>query len=93
MLEVYEHRRVGGRFKRLPQEVLKRYEKWKDIVRISGPQGLRLIKDFHDEALRGNWKGHRSSRLGSQYRVIYRVVADQVLVQVIDINAHEYRRR
>jgi mRNA-degrading endonuclease RelE of RelBE toxin-antitoxin system len=31
--------------------------------------------------------------LGSQYRVIYRVVADQVMVQVIDINAHEYRRR
>jgi mRNA-degrading endonuclease RelE of RelBE toxin-antitoxin system len=31
--------------------------------------------------------------LGSQYRVIYRVVADQVMVQVVDINAHEYRRR
>ena len=93
MWEVYEHRRVGGRSKRLPQEVLKRYEKWKDIVWISGPQGLRLIKGFHDEALRGEWKGHRSSRLGLQFRVIYRVVADQVLVQVIDINAHEYRRR
>ena len=93
MWEVYEHRRVGGGFKRLPREVLKRYEKWKDIVRISGPQGLRLVKGFYDETLRGNWKGHRSSRLGSQYRVIYRVVADQVMVQVIDINAHEYRRR
>jgi hypothetical protein len=31
--------------------------------------------------------------LGSQYRVIYRIVADQVMVQVIDIDAHEYRRR
>jgi hypothetical protein len=31
--------------------------------------------------------------LGIQYRVIYRVVADQVLVQVIDLNAHDYRRR
>jgi hypothetical protein len=31
--------------------------KWKDIVSISGPAGLRLIKGFHDEALRGKWKG------------------------------------
>ncbi len=37
----------------MPQEVLKHYEKWKDIVVISGPEGLRLIKGFHDEALRG----------------------------------------
>ena len=93
MWEVYEHRRVGGRFKRVPKEVLKRYEKWKDIVQVSGPRGLRLIKGFHDESLRGEWRGCRSSRLGLQYRVIYRVVADQVLVQVIDVNAHEYRRR
>lgn len=93
MWEVYEHRRVGGRLGRLPREVLKRYEKWKDIVQVSGPQGLRLIKGFHDETLRGEWKGHRSSRLGIQYRVIYRIVADRVQVQVIDINAHDYRRR
>ncbi|MEE9182481.1 MAG: type II toxin-antitoxin system mRNA interferase toxin, RelE/StbE family [candidate division NC10 bacterium] len=92
MWEVYEHRRVARRIQRLPTEILKRYEKWKDIVRISGPAGLRLIKGFHDEALRGEWKGHRSSRLGLQYRVIYRVLKQQVLVLVIDITAHDYRR-
>ena len=78
---------------KLPESVLKRYEKWKDIVRISGPTGLRLIKGFHDEALRGECKGHRSSRLGVQYRVIYRIVGQEVLVEVIDITAHDYRRR
>ena len=77
----------------MPQEILKRYEKWKDIVTISGPQGLRLIKGFHDEALRGEWKGHRSSRLGHQYRVIYKVVASEILVQVVDVTAHDYRRK
>jgi hypothetical protein len=40
-----------------PLEVLKRYEKWKDIVRLSGPPGVRLIKGFHDEVLAGKWKG------------------------------------
>lgn len=93
MWEVYEHRRVVRRLDRLPIEVLKRYEKWKDILRVSGPSGLRLIKGFHDEALRGEWKGHWSSRLGAQFRVIYRVVAQEVLVLVIDISAHDYRKR
>lgn len=93
MWEVLEHRRVWKKLPRLPLEVLKRYEKWKDIVRISGPQGLQLIRGFHDETLRGEWKGHRSSRLNQQYRVVYRVVANEVLVQVIDVTAHDYRRK
>ncbi len=91
--EIYEHRRLARQVQRLPDEILKRYEKWKDIVRISGPPGLRLIRGFHDEALSGEWKGHRSSRLGIQYRIIYRVVAREISVFVIDITAHDYRRR
>ena len=93
MWEVYEHRRIARRAKRLPIDVLKRYEKWKDIVRVSGPSGLRLIKGLHDEALRGEWAGHRSSRLGAQYRVIYRVVSQEVYVEVVDVTAHDYRRK
>jgi len=77
----------------MPAEVLKRYEKWKDIAILSGPAGLRLIKGFHDEALRGNWKGFRSSRLGLQYRVIYRIEKDKIYIQVVDITAHDYRRK
>ncbi|MBI2917852.1 MAG: type II toxin-antitoxin system mRNA interferase toxin, RelE/StbE family [Chloroflexi bacterium] len=90
MWAVLEHRRVAKRLSRLPVEILKRYEKWKDIVRISGPSGLRVIKSFHDEALKGEWKGHRSSRLGQQFRVIYRVVAQEIRVEVIDVTPHNY---
>ena len=93
MWEVYEHRRIGRRVQRLPIEILKRYEKWKDIVHVSGPTGLRLIKGFHDESLGGEWRGHRSSRLGRQFRVIYRVVAHEIFVEVVDITAHDYRRK
>ncbi len=93
MWEIYEHRRVARELRQLPREILKRYEKWKDIVRISGPAGLRVIKGFHDETLLGEWRGHRSSRLGLQYRVIYRRVGRQFLVLVMDITAHDYRRK
>jgi len=93
MWEVYEHRSVGRKLKKLPVEVLKRYEIWKDIVRVSGPPGLRLIKGFHDEALRGEWKGYRSSRLGMQFRVIYKLETKESAALVVNITAHDYRRK
>ena len=93
MWDVYEHRNATRRLSKTPQEVLKRYEKWKDIVEVSGPEGLRLIKGFHDEALSGKWKGHRSSRLNQQYRVIYKVEAGKVYVLVMEVTPHDYRRK
>jgi addiction module RelE/StbE family toxin len=74
-------------------DILKRYEKWKDIVAISGPQGLKLVKGFRDESLSGPWEGHRSSRLSLRYRVIYRVERARVLVEVVSVTAHDYRRK
>ena len=79
--------------KSLPTDVLKRYEKWKDIVEISGPAGLKKIKGFRDEPLRGEWKEHRSSRLNLQYRVIYKVEKELVVVQVVSVTPHDYRRK
>ena len=92
MWEIYEHRNAIKQLESLPADVLKRYEKWKDIVSISGPEGLRHIRGFRDEALRGEWKGCRSSRLNIQYRVIYKLDKDLVLVQVINVTPHDYRR-
>jgi addiction module RelE/StbE family toxin len=92
MWQIEEHRRIDKQISSVPDEVLKRYEKWKDIASISGPQGLRLIKGFHDEPLSGKWKGYRSSRLGYQWRVIYRTVPEDMIFQVASITAHDYRR-
>lgn len=93
MWRIEEHRRVNKQLSGdVPIEILKRYEKWKDIARLSGPLGLRQIKGFHDEALSGEWKGCRSSRLGLRWRVIYQVVAEVLLIQVVQVTAHDYRR-
>lgn len=78
--------------RKLKPEILRKYELWKAIVRVSGPTGLREIKGFHDEALSRKWRGHRSSRLSKQFRVLYRAEDDEVAVYVIDVNAHDYRR-
>ena len=92
MWEIWEHRRAVRSLAKAPPEVLKRYEKWKDIVMISGPQGLAQIHGFRDESLRGEWKGYRSSRLGRQYRVIYRIEEQEILVFVMDVTAHDCQR-
>lgn len=93
MWEIYEHRKLTKQLTGLPAEILKRYEKWKDIVTISGPMGLKTVVGFRDEALKGEWKGHRSSRLNQQYRVIYRVANERVLVQVVAVTPHDYRKK
>ena len=93
MWDIYEHRDVSKQLKSLSRDVLKRYEKWKDIVAISGPKGLKEIKGFHDEALRGEWKGYRSSRLNIQYRIIYKIENEQFYIKVVKVTAHDYRRK
>jgi proteic killer suppression protein len=93
MWSLLEHRRVGKQLAKAPLEVQKRYEKWKDIVEISGPSGLKLIRGLRDEALAGEWKGYRSSRLNQQYRVIYQVEGNRLLVQVVELTPHDYRRK
>ncbi len=93
MWEIYEHNSLVRKLSKIPVEILKRYEKWKDIVSISGPQGLRMIKGFHDETLKGKWRGFRSSRLGNQYRLIYKIENKALYVKVIDITPHDYRRK
>jgi len=92
MWQIEEHCRIDKQIASVPNEVLMRFEKWKDIASISGPQGLRLIKGFHDETLSGKWKGYRSSRLGDQWRVIYRTIPKEMLFQIESITAHDYRR-
>lgn len=95
MWKIFEHRQADKDLSsgRVPVEILKRYEKWKDIAMLSGPQGLRAIKGFRDEALSGRWQGSRSSRLNEQWRVIYTVRADVMVVQVIRVTPHDYRSR
>jgi toxin HigB-1 len=92
MWRIEEHRQVDKQLNSAPVEILKRYEKWKDIASLSGPPGLRTIKGFHDEALAGAWKGHRSCRLGLKWRVIYRTVAGALLILVVHVTPHDYRR-
>jgi len=90
MWVIYEKRPVLKVLDRLPADVLLKYEAWKRIIELEGPVGLRSIKGFHDEVLKGEWKGYRSSRLGKKWRVIYHIAKEQLEVFVVEVMPHTY---
>ena len=90
MWNILEHRSIAKTCRKLPIKGVEKYELWKDIVFRHGSGKLREFPGFHDEKLKGDRAGQRSSRLNLQYRVIYKVEKEIVTVSVIDINAHKY---
>jgi len=75
---------------KLPPQVPKKYEIWKDIVFRHGPEKLKEFPGVNEEKLRGEREGQRSSRLNIQYRVIYSVEETVMTVRVLEITPHEY---
>ncbi|MDO8643788.1 MAG: type II toxin-antitoxin system mRNA interferase toxin, RelE/StbE family [bacterium] len=90
MYTVLEHKEVVKALRKVPIEIKRNYLAWKRIVELEGSQGLRIIKGFHDESLKGEWRGFRSSRLNRQWRVIYKIDKDELIVYVVEINPHNY---
>jgi len=90
MWQIAEHRDLKKILPRLPKAVAEKYQIWKDLVMVYGPEKLREFPGFHDEKLKGERSGERSSRLSQQYRVIYVVERQAVSVFVIDITPHKY---
>ncbi|TFH32320.1 MAG: type II toxin-antitoxin system mRNA interferase toxin, RelE/StbE family [Myxococcales bacterium] len=90
MWRILETKAVRKVVERAPRQVRVRYEAWKRIAEQSGPPGLRLIRGFRDEALIGDWKGFRSSRLSRPWRLIYEVHHAQLEIHVVEVNPHDY---
>ncbi len=90
MWRIQELRGIGKTCRKLPEAVVKKYELWKDIIFRHGPEKLKEFPGFHDEKLKGERAGQRSSRLSLQYRVIYTVERDIVTVLVLEITPHNY---
>jgi len=90
MWRIKEHRNIEKICRNLLPAVVKKYELWKNIIFRHGPEKLREFPGFHDEKLKGEREGQRSSRLSLQYRVIYAVEQDIVTVFVLEITPHNY---
>ncbi len=87
---IKEHAGIKKACIKAPKAVIKKYELWKSLVFRHGPAKLREFPGFHDEKLKGDRAGQRSSRLSLQYRVIYEVERKQVTVFVLELTPHDY---
>ncbi|MBK8574330.1 MAG: type II toxin-antitoxin system mRNA interferase toxin, RelE/StbE family [Elusimicrobia bacterium] len=87
---ILEHRTISKVVRKLPPGILEKYDIWKDLVYRGGPECLREFPGYHDERLRGNREGQRSSRLSLHYRIIYSVDRNIVTVYVLEITPHRY---
>jgi len=90
MWRIREAHDIDKAFRKVPPAVVKKYELWKSLVFRHGPDKLREFPGFHDEKLKGQRAGQRSSRLSLQYRVVYSVEREIVTVFVLEITPHNY---
>jgi len=90
MWHILEHKDFAKKSKKIPSQALKKYELWKDLVFRHGPEILKEFPIFHDEKLKGDREGQRSSHLNLQYRVIYRVNGRNITIYVLELTPHKY---
>ncbi len=85
-------RRVAKQLDDLPDQIVRKFYAWVSTVQLAGLREARKSPGFHDEPLRGDRKGQRSIRLNRAYRAIYIETNNgQIeLVEVIEVNKHEY---
>jgi mRNA-degrading endonuclease RelE of RelBE toxin-antitoxin system len=88
MWDIKEHKRISKTISKLPPQVVRKYEIWKDLIFRHGPEKVREFPGFHDEKLMGDREGQRSSRLNLLYRVIYEIEEECVTVYVVEIIPH-----
>ena len=79
--------------KKAPLEIRDSFDAWKNLIEQYGPSGIQRINGYWDHALKGEWKGARSSSLNEQWRVIYVVAGSLVRIMVLKVTPHDYRRK
>lgn len=90
MNKVILHKRVQKQLKKLPAHIVTNLEVWMQTVEEDGIFEARRLSGYHDEPLGGKKKGQRSFRLSKTYRGFYIEHNDNIIIEVIEVNKHEY---
>ena len=84
--------KVEKQLRKLPDFIQRKFLAWAKAVEEEGLLNVRRLPGYHDEPLKGTRQGQRSVRLNRAYRAIYieRRNGEIELVQVIEVNKHDY---
>jgi hypothetical protein len=84
---VLEARSLARQLRRAPQEIQRKYLVWRNLVQRWGPQ---LGGGFRVHPLHGAREGQKAARLSRQWRVIFKVLGDQLVVEALEVTPHKY---
>ena len=84
---VVESRLLSRQLQRAPTKVRTDYGFWRDRVSTLGPN---LQGGYRTHALHGRRKGQKSAWLGRRWRVIFRTVEDELIVEALELTPHRY---
>ena len=65
-------------------------QKRAEDVEEFGIKEIRKISGYHDEPLQADRKDQRSIWLSKAYRAFYIEHKNQIIIEVIEVNKHEY---
>ena len=85
--QITEARLIARQLQKAPVEIQQKYAIWRDRVEQFGPD---LRGGYRVHSLRGRRKGQQSARLSRQWRVIFKVFADQLVVEALELTPHKY---
>ncbi len=90
MNQVFLNKKARKQLKNLPKHIIANLRAWINEVETVGINETRKVKGCHDEPLKGNRSGQRSVRLSKAYRAFYIERDDRIVIEVIEVNKHDY---
>lgn len=69
------------------------FKNWVLTIEEYGPEMLLEIKKWDDHPLQKEWFGYRASSFSLKGRIIYKIVDEKIIVEVVKITpSHDYKR-
>jgi proteic killer suppression protein len=90
MNQITLNKKAQKQLKNLPVHIVRKLQMWAEQVEMLGILEIRKISGYHDEPLQGDRKGQRSIRLSKAYRAFYIEHSDDIIIEVIEVNKHDY---
>ena len=91
MNEVIINKKAQKQLKKVPSHIKNNFQTWAEQVELYGIVEIRKIKGYHDEPLLTPRSGQRSVRLSKAYRAFYIEHKNNIIIEVIEVNKHDYR--
>lgn len=91
-MEVIYTKEALKNIRKLPKHIREKIDYWLNLIDRVGLRESRKAIGFNDEMLTGKRKGQRSVRLSKGYRLFYHELPCEhaILIEVLEVNKHEY---